>query len=437
MATANSVKLQVGEQPEYHRPGMTSDTSRTASQLLQENHDRHHIFFNHDGFHNHIVHHLLTLWALGAGSPEIQKGYDQNQSYQRPASSPKSNIVNQLGDVDSFTKHLGPEMHYPNFLEFFKKEIEGHGWQDTVQKYVLTGDKRADDMLVRMYSGFLHPIIHLGFGVEFHQPAIIAEALAQAACHDNWLGRLMLPAEKAAATRADAGSKSIVELLNEIRGDSQVGTAVRFEDGNKIRDGLLARAEDRMIDYLAQVRVKPEDLERKTAEMTNACIYYTGGAQRSDRMVKYDFYYIHCVNSSIFWSSFLKQDWLSEANKVRLLEWKIRLDLTMYASRKSPEIRLDLVRGYKPQRPSGWDEIQSRVCALPDDGHASKLVRAIAHGEKICQPYQNDDAFPLRGSDWLQLGHMAIDSVEGGGDSWVRSAGFDEAWKDVPLRSQL
>ena len=27
--------------------------------------------------------------------------------------------------------------------------------------------------------GFLHPIIHLGFGIEFNQPAIIAEALAQ------------------------------------------------------------------------------------------------------------------------------------------------------------------------------------------------------------------------------------------------------------------
>lgn len=31
------------------------------------------------------------------------------------------------------------------------------------------------------FTGFLHPLIHLGFGVEFDQPAIVAEALAQAA----------------------------------------------------------------------------------------------------------------------------------------------------------------------------------------------------------------------------------------------------------------
>ena len=31
-------------------------------------------------------------------------------------------------------------------------------------------------------------MIHLGFGIEFNQPAIIAEALAQAAVHDNEIG---------------------------------------------------------------------------------------------------------------------------------------------------------------------------------------------------------------------------------------------------------
>lgn len=40
-------------------------------------------------------------------------------------------------------------------------------------------------LLLMDFTGFLHPIIHLGFGVEFQQPAIIAEALAQAAVHTN------------------------------------------------------------------------------------------------------------------------------------------------------------------------------------------------------------------------------------------------------------
>ena len=40
----------------------------------------------------------------------------------------------------------------------------------------------------------------------------------------------------------------------------------------------------------------------------------------------------------------MKQGWLSDANKVRLLEWKVRMDLAMYASRKCPDIHLDEIR---------------------------------------------------------------------------------------------
>jgi hypothetical protein len=113
----------------------------------------------------------------------------------------------------------------------------------------------------------------------------------------------------------------------------------------------------------------------------------------------------------------------------------------MYASRKCPDIRLDDIRQYKPQQPSGWDGIMDRVCNFNDDGHSAKLIRALAHGQKICQPYEDKDNFRIKHDDWLQMGHMAIDSVENtrkfGISTWVRSAGFEEAWEKIPLRAQL
>lgn len=134
----------------------------------------------------------------------------------------------------------------------------------------------------------------------------------------------------------------------------------------------------------------------------------------------------------------MKQDWLGDANKARLLEWKIRMDLAMYASRRSPEIRLDDIRAYKPKHPSGWDAIEDRVCQVIDDGHAPKLIRALANGQRVCQPYEDRPEFRVKADDWLQMGHMAIDSVEDAtGETWIRSAGFDEAWENVPLRAQL
>lgn len=119
-------------------------------------------------------------------------------------------------------------------------------------------------------TGFLHPIIHLGFGVEFKQPAVIAEALAQTALHDEWIGKLLLVAEKAAAERTGEGSKSLVQLLDEMQQDQKLVASPNWKDGNKIRDGVLARAPDEMIKYASQYTVRPEDLEEKTAEMINA-----------------------------------------------------------------------------------------------------------------------------------------------------------------------
>ena len=253
-------------------------------------------------------------------------------------------------------------------------------------------------------KGFLHPIIHLGFGIEFGQPAIIAEALAQTAVHDDWIGRFLLPVEKASASVTTP--KSLVTLLDEIRVDSKLKAAAHWEDGNKIRDGILVRAPEEMIKYASQWKVGEHELETKTAEMVNAAAYFTAGAQHPPKIVKYDFYYMHCLNASIFYSAFLEQAWISDASKAKLLEWKGRIDLAMYASRRCPEPLMDEIVDYKPKNPqAGWDNIFERVKNYDDDGHAAKLVRALAHGEQICKGFEGNDAFRIKANMWLKMGH--------------------------------
>ncbi len=119
---------------------------------------------------------------------------------------------------------------------------------------------------------------------------------------------------------------------------------------------------------------------------------------------------MHCVNASIFYHAFLNQAWISDDNKARLLEWKGRIDLCMYASRRSPEPLMDEIISYKPKKPSsGWDEVFLRARKHEDDGHCSKLVRALAHGEKLCEAYDSHDPlFRVKGDMWLQLGHMGM-----------------------------
>lgn len=127
--------------------------------------------------------------------------------------------------------------------------------------------------------------------------------------------------------------------------------------------------------------------------------------------------------------------WLSSANKKRFLEWKVRNDVILYASRGSPDLLLSEITFYKPKQPKDtWDDIITRVCNFEDDGHGAKLVRALAHGAKISKKYEDREDFRIKGDMWLQLGHMAIDSVEGPEPTWVRSCGFDSAWEKIADR---
>lgn len=415
MATSSKIYLSPALQPVFYLPGISPETADMTSKLLQENHEKHHIFFNNAGFHNHIAHHLLSLFALNATPTELQQGWDDNVSYQRPLVTLKQSIVTDMHEPKKYITYLGNEKYYHDFLVFFKEEIDQKGWQEVLNEYMFKGDERADDMLVRMFGGILHPIIHLGFGIEFEQPAIIAEALAQAAVHDNWEASHLIESEKAAKAHiSDRQSETtIVQLLGEIFANT------KRTSGDRVK-------------YASQVHVTTENLEEKTAEMINAAVYFTGAAQSPPHQVKFDFWNIHAVNLSIFFCSFIRQSWLSTPNKIRLLEWKVRIDLAMYASPRPSKLLLDEITNYKSKEDSSWDDIFKRVKTYHDDGHACKLVRALANGEKFCKKYEDKDGFIIKGDMWRKLGNMAIDSVEAGSPDYVRSG----AWSSVPLRDQ-
>jgi hypothetical protein len=114
---------------------------------------------------------------------------------------------------------------------------------------------------------------------------------------------------------------------------------------------------------------------------------------------------MHCVNSSIFLPTFLAQPWLSTRAKIRLMEWKARMDLFVYVSRGCVEPRLDEIRKHIPER--SWQDVFSdAISHRRDDGHLAKFVRLLAYGEKICRPFEGRKEFPITGDMWLKLGDL-------------------------------
>jgi hypothetical protein len=51
MATPYKIQLDLKQRPIFSVSGLTEEGARKASELLQKNHEEHHIFFNKDGFH--------------------------------------------------------------------------------------------------------------------------------------------------------------------------------------------------------------------------------------------------------------------------------------------------------------------------------------------------------------------------------------------------
>ncbi|XDG02298.1 hypothetical protein ABKA04_001913 [Annulohypoxylon sp. FPYF3050] len=419
MATAHTIRI-TPENTGLWNIKQDHSSAQKASELLQQDLEKHHVYFNDNGFHNHLTHQLLSLYGTGARPEHLKKAYDVNKTYQRPTMKLHENVVEELKDWETAKKRVGKGEYYPDFLAFFQREIDERGWEKVLGEYMFGGDAKSEDMLIRMLAGFLHPIIQLMYGVEWKQPAIVAMGLAQAAVHHDDLRNFLLTAEEAAKSKSDP-MPTIASLLEEVKANKKLATAAKFEDNRKLHDGVFARAWDEVIEITSRVRVKPEELEERTAEMYHTAVYEGASAAfYPGKEPKFDF--------------FLIQDWIPIESKVRLLEWKIRMDIVQYAARGCPPLSLDNIASYAPKQnePGSTDELLPRMHNLEEDGHAIKLFRAVGLGQTIVEKYDDKDWVVIKSDLWTKVKHLVVDSVEAAGPHWVRSAGFGEAWGVIP-----
>ncbi|GAA5848834.1 hypothetical protein JCM8547_006362 [Rhodosporidiobolus lusitaniae] len=183
--------------------GITAESRETVRRCLEVNHQHAHTFFNDKGFHNHAAHHLLAAYSLGA-TPALLE--DILKLHHETAFKPMPALVPMEITEKNWTEHLGDERFYPNYLRFFHRLIatpppigtayalKGHKTSMVpVLEYYLFGGH--GEMLTRAVSGAIHPLIHIGHGVEFGLVAIVAEGLAQCAVHQARTGQLFPSAE--------------------------------------------------------------------------------------------------------------------------------------------------------------------------------------------------------------------------------------------------
>lgn len=157
-----------------HADNLTEESAQTTSQLLKENNEKYHIFFtieDHMGvcfwfhladraytnvqvyLHNHIAHHDLTLWALGANPDVLRSQHERNTRYMRNAMIVVEPLVQDLADDAIFKKCLGREENFRNFEKYFIGQIQKNGYEAVLQKYLVGGGDIGNDLHYRIYMG--------------------------------------------------------------------------------------------------------------------------------------------------------------------------------------------------------------------------------------------------------------------------------------------
>lgn len=102
---------------------------------------------------DHIVHCILTIYALGATPEQIQAVYDREASYQRKRPPIDETLVKNLSDRDVFKAHLGQQPHYSDYLLYFQREIEAKGVKATLEEHLFANDDHANRLFALIYNG--------------------------------------------------------------------------------------------------------------------------------------------------------------------------------------------------------------------------------------------------------------------------------------------
>ncbi|KAH0834191.1 hypothetical protein J3R83DRAFT_11503 [Lanmaoa asiatica] len=453
-------------------PGANLESLVALRDVLKDNHQRYHIFFNHTRFHNHITHRALAIYALGGSAAIIRDYYERDGDIQRTAFESPEPITEE-----NFTDHLGDENFYQGYVSFFSKQISEKGAASTLEEFVFSekynfqkgrNANAQPEMSVRLFEGLVHPLIHVGYGVEFGLKGMLAEGLALAVAHDvrvpgslppslfapsstdsmrhiaTRLSSLTLDAPAATSTPivSETGGVHAFDIVARMLKDDRLNIKPSTDPINQIVE-MLIKYSPTVREHAEQWTVdlnQPGEVERKMEELVwlSSLVYGVGGLTPNGHQC--DFFLMHMVTSSLFLPSLIA--YLSPRSQVILLRgylftvlrwWVIRgrpvLNIKSFMTTTSvepsvptsPTLKIPLTTETTPT-PNPFLPILQSAITHPND-HLVKIQRTFAHFDTLYgtrpagyfKGTELEDADLLDGSLFLRAALSTADYV-----GWVR-----------------
>jgi len=236
-----------------------------VKDLLRRNDEEHDIYFGENHFHNHFPHTLLSQFGLGAPESRLKKEWEL-EDYLNPISEKQPTEVTD----NNWTEYIGTDKYYHNYLDYFKKKIGQDGVQKTIVEYALD-----PALLASFVSGAVHPLIHVGFGLEFGSDIVVAEGLSEACVHSPAFAPVVDPE---LYSKPVTGDQSLLAIANHIRKDKTFDGVVRFTDGSKSTSVLKSKnATNAIKDYVMawSFEETPEGYGKAWTELFELVVHFT------------------------------------------------------------------------------------------------------------------------------------------------------------------
>ncbi|KAF8130707.1 hypothetical protein EV363DRAFT_1333325 [Boletus edulis] len=399
--------------PSLLAPGRVPNSGPEATaallKALRDNHERSHVFFNEFSFHNHTVHHLLAIYALGAPGPVISAAYEGTHlDHLRVAFVAPDKVT--ITD-DNFTDYLGNDQYYNAYLDYFHRVVLEPGATISIilEKYIFsphynvrTPQQGAEQpqMLNRLLEILIHPIIHVGYGAEFGILGLIAEGLAWTSVHPTGATTLITrliftPTRTTPITDLERqepgwmpkpGSRlRALNILSLMLRDPRFGSKVL--DKHEYAAMLESHGEvinkygemwDCHIESQEDLEERVEDWNGNEAEYLRRFLHVRPGRACT----------AHIVTSVLFIPSICA--YLSHPSQTKLLRAHFLTSITWWLVRGRPSFALKEFTSQPlpplPNIPSAkysntlpGSQPTLPACALPSPGHLCKVQRALAH----------------------------------------------------------
>ncbi|KAE9409719.1 hypothetical protein BT96DRAFT_872370 [Gymnopus androsaceus JB14] len=350
-----------------------SPASKTLTEaLLWKDAQQNHCYFKQSGLHNHLSHHILAAYDLGASPGLLQKIYDNEASSQRPIVLEEKDKDIAI-DEDSWSQYLGDQNAYSAFVTFFESRVSSFGAVKTIEEFIFSpaANEEGKCMLTRLMSGALHPFILLGYALEFGNDALVATGIATACIHIPVSPALFKPESKTDSTTYPPGrwvngeiGLSVLEILSLLQSSPALKPVMPYDPNAlvsaRIKSALQDGRQDEIIHLCSRFHVdetlRKAGMMAKIEELIRASVLLLFATGKEGRKPRLDFFLMHLVTSSLFLRSYINV-LENPAHKATIIKAFLPGVLLFSLIRGRPTIKPNLLMGAtdKPRPPNQFE----------------------------------------------------------------------------------